>query len=298
MIGLRKSSAHPSDEALLLVVDREASLREAARVRDHVAACPACHDRMTSLEGTLTQFVALHEANVQSQPVPAGSRAHLKARLAESARARDEENSWSPAAGIRRQWASASIALLIIAASLWSMRDVTPRWLGSGPSEQFAAALPSRQLTPGATRSVRLDELCRNPETDTIPPLDAAMARQVFFEYGLPVSAQPHYELDYLITPELGGSTDIHNLWPEPYSSTSWNAHIKDQLEDHLHQMVCEGKLPLATAQADIATDWIAAYKFYFHTDQPLTSAASLEAAPGHGPGLRLRFAAAVIPQV
>ena len=31
-----------------------------------------------------------------------------------------------------------------------------------------------------------------------------------------------------------------------------------------------EGKLDLATAQRDIATDWIAAYKNYFHTDRPL----------------------------
>ncbi len=30
--------------------------------------------------------------------------------------------------------------------------------------------------------------------------------------------------------------------------------------------MVCSGKLDLSTAQRDIATDWIAAYKKYFHT--------------------------------
>jgi len=38
------------------------------------------------------------------------------------------------------------------------------------------------------------------------------------------------YEVDYLITPELGGATDIRNLWP--YGDTVWNAHVKDQLED------------------------------------------------------------------
>jgi hypothetical protein len=45
---------------------------------------------------------------------------------------------------------------------------------------------------------------------------------------------------------------------------------VKDALEDRLHSMVCEGKLDLRTAQRDIATDWIAAYKKYFHTDRPL----------------------------
>jgi hypothetical protein len=69
---------------------------------------------------------------------------------------------------------------------------------------------------------------------------------------------------------------DIHNLWPEPYSSSPWNAHVKDALEEHLHQMVCAGKLDLSTAQRDIATDWIAAYKKYFHTDKPLALSSDL----------------------
>ena len=84
-------------------------------------------------------------------------------------------------------------------------------------------------------------------------------------------NAQPRaYEVDYLITPELGGADDIRNLWPEPYSATVWNAHVKDALEDRLHQMVCTGQIDLATAQHDIATDWISAYKRYFHTERPL----------------------------
>jgi hypothetical protein len=35
--------------------------------------------------------------------------------------------------------------------------------------------------------------------------------------------------------------------------------------------MVCAGKVDLSTAQKDIASDWIAAYKKYFHTDAPLS---------------------------
>jgi hypothetical protein len=41
-------------------------------------------------------------------------------------------------------------------------------------------------------------------------------------------------------------------------------------LEEHLHQLVCAGRLDLPTAQRDIARDWIAAYKKYFHTDRPV----------------------------
>ena len=61
----------------------------------------------------------------------------------------------------------------------------------------------------------------------------------------------------------MGGAEDIHNLWPEPTSSSAWNAHVKDALEERLHQLVCAGELDLPTAQQAIATDWITAYKKY-----------------------------------
>jgi hypothetical protein len=37
---------------------------------------------------------------------------------------------------------------------------------------------------------------------------------------------------------------------------------------------VCAGTLGLATAEHDIATNWIAAYKKYFHSDHPVDSLA------------------------
>ena len=45
---------------------------------------------------------------------------------------------------------------------------------------------------------------------------------------------------------------------------------MKDALEDRLHETVCDGSLDLADAQREIATNWIGAYKKYFHTDTPL----------------------------
>ena len=41
-------------------------------------------------------------------------------------------------------------------------------------------------------------------------------------------------------------------------------------MEDRLREMVCDGSLDLAEAQHEIAANWIAAYKKYFHTDKPL----------------------------
>jgi hypothetical protein len=47
---------------------------------------------------------------------------------------------------------------------------------------------------------------------------------------------------------------------------------VKDALENRLRDMVCDGSLDLTEAQVEISSNWIAAYKKYFHTDKPLSS--------------------------
>ena len=39
-----------------------------------------------------------------------------------------------------------------------------------------------------------------------------------------------------------------------------------------MRHMVCGGQLYLAAAQHEIAVNWIAAYKKYFHTNRPLAA--------------------------
>ena len=294
MMSLRNRQAHPSDEELLLVADRECSPRRAIKIRENLAQCASCHNRMAELESALTSFIALHERTVSSMPHASdGMRHSLKAQLAaQDIRSRTETASRSshPIAW-SRQFAGACMAMLIVAGSFWLMRNIVLR---QPPSEELASALPKRKLTPGAVRAVHLDELCRNSDLSDDPPVNISIEDQVLEEYGVSVAARHGYQLDYLITPELGGSDDIHNLWPEPYSSTSWNAHVKDALEDHLHDMVCQGKLPLATAQEEIATDWIAAYKHEFNTETPLTNAATL-ASPSRHEALQLPRESATI---
>jgi hypothetical protein len=135
---------------------------------------------------------------------------------------------------------------------------------------------PDLRLTPGATVPVTAQDVCGTAAATTAPVVPVSLVQKVFQAYGVTPPRQPGaYEVDYLITPELGGSTDIRNLWPEPYRNTLWNARVKDQLEDRLHQMVCHGDLDLATAQHDISTDWIAAYRKYFHAETPVPEGSS-----------------------
>ncbi len=132
-----------------------------------------------------------------------------------------------------------------------------------------AVSIPDSRLTPGAAILVTRQAVCAQANTKN-KAVPLAIQRKVFQEYGIAGAAPQAYEVDYLVTPALGGADDIRNLWPHSYSATQWNAQVKDALEDRLREMVCDGSLDLTEAQREIAENWIAAYKKYFHTDQPL----------------------------
>jgi hypothetical protein len=163
-------------------------------------------------------------------------------------------------------WFRAAAAACVFIALTYFLSHAWP----SHPAARLVAVtVPNPSLTPGATVLVSRGEVCRESNTKN-KAVPVALRRKVFDEYGIPVGEPSAYEVDYLITPALGGADDIHNLWPQSYTATVWNAQVKDALEDHLRDLVCDGQLDLATAQREIATNWIEAYKKYFHTDQPL----------------------------
>lgn len=124
--------------------------------------------------------------------------------------------------------------------------------------------VPDSKLTPGdiiptATKEV----VCVPGYTKTVRNVPESLKKQVFQEYGIDPKSDK-FEVDHLISLELGGSNDIKNLWPQSYTTDPLNAHSKDKLEDHLHSLVCKGVITLTEAQKEIATDWVFAYKKYF----------------------------------
>jgi hypothetical protein len=140
--------------------------------------------------------------------------------------------------------------------------------------------LPDPQLTPGATLDVTTNDICVTGYTKKIRHVPIAVKRQVYREYGA-VYRRGAYEVDHLIPLELGGSNSVKNLWPESYD-IEWNARIKDELENRLHVLTCNGTVSLNEAQHAIATDWVTAYKRYFRTDHPLTPAEARRVARRH----------------
>ena len=262
--------SHLSDQELVLAVDGELPPARAEQAAAHLLECWSCRARKQEMEQAIADFVHVHRDYLDPLvPPPAGPRALLKAQLAELASTPQPRRIGWPQAFAWKQAAAAVFFSAVVAAGYyyWIPADASRRAPRSVP-----VSFPEPSLTPGAIATVDRDQICSSPEPKnrTVP---VALQRKVFEEYGIPRAEPRAYEVDYLITPALGGAEDIRNLWPQSYSSAVWNARVKDALEDRLHAMVCDGGLDLVAAQRDISSDWIAAYKKYFHTDEPLERA-------------------------
>jgi hypothetical protein len=122
---------------------------------------------------------------------------------------------------------------------------------------------PDTALTPGATLPVTVQDICTPGYSRKVRSVPAQVKRDVYRQYAVASHVAGEYEVDHLISLELGGSNSERNLWPQSYWTSPWNAHVKDKLENALHREVCAGRLPLDVAQHAIATDWIAAYRKY-----------------------------------
>lgn len=124
---------------------------------------------------------------------------------------------------------------------------------------------PDPFITPGDVfASAGLEQVCTVGYSASVRDVTEATKNKVFALYDL--KRQPGlYEVDHLVSLQLGGSNSILNLWPQHYFTQPWNAKVKDALENFLRRQVCDGKMSLAEAQKAIATDWIAAYCTYYN---------------------------------
>ncbi|MDP9114874.1 MAG: zf-HC2 domain-containing protein [Acidobacteriota bacterium] len=256
---------HLSDRHLLLNLEGELPPQEKKRVQEHLEACWKCRARARELESAIADFITLQQQELIAEASPsAGPRALLKGRLSQLP---PLSPSFPPALLSRPLATAAACGLLLL--GLFLARTASR----SGDATPLVST-PDSRLTPGAALLASRQDVCaQSSANNKIVPV--ALQKKVFEEYGIRRAQPEAYEVDYLVTPALGGADDIHNLWPHSYSATVWNAQVKDALEDRLREMVCGGSLDLSEAQREIATNWIAAYKKYFHTDQPLSNPAT-----------------------
>jgi hypothetical protein len=128
--------------------------------------------------------------------------------------------------------------------------------------------LPNPKLTPGAIFERPKEDICKPGYTKSIRNVSSADKDAVFQAYGIHHRPPGAYEVDHLISLELGGSNDRTNLWPEPMhlniNGKDEGAKAKDDLENLLHAEVCAGRLTIGGAQDAIRGDWTGAYRKYF----------------------------------
>lgn len=138
-------------------------------------------------------------------------------------------------------------------------------------------ARPDPALSPGSSASgASATDVCSPTYIQSVALASDTDRRDAFARYGLPYpAAQTQYRVDHVIPAELGGDNSPANLWPEPVTAST--ADRKNALANRLHDLVCSGAVPLATAQQQMATDWYAAWKTYV---APLSASPSPSTAP------------------
>lgn len=131
---------------------------------------------------------------------------------------------------------------------------------------QVQGPLQDMGCTPGAINpNLTKDVLCSPTfSTKSVRNVPSEEKRQVYNEYGIFSHKPGQYEVDHLISLELGGSNDIANLWPEAADPRP-GFHEKDQVENYLHDQVCREAISLQQAQQEISSNWLSVYQSMPH---------------------------------
>ena len=138
-----------------------------------------------------------------------------------------------------------------------------PRWGVQTKTSGCRAngALPDKECTPGdILPNVTKNQVCQPGYASSVRNVPTSTKTKAYRMYGITSHRPGQYEVDHLVSLELGGSNDISNLWPEAAAPTP-GFHEKDKVENYLHDQVCSGAVSLQQAQIEIATNWLNVYK-------------------------------------
>jgi hypothetical protein len=180
------------------------------RARKHLAGCQTCRARFARIEQTDAFDPRWTDAD-RPLPPAAPARARLATRMAEGSAPSAPSlaffavPNWMP----DRRWLYGAVVVVLALASglmLSGQRDLAVT-VPTGGDDVFL--LPRADLTPGATASVTLHDICGPDRYGRTQPIPATVHQTIFTRYGADYRQAAEYELDYLITPELGGVSNV-----------------------------------------------------------------------------------------
>jgi hypothetical protein len=158
------------------------------------------------------------------------------------------------------------VAIIILILILLIKLYIGPSEITLGPRTktsgcQLSRALQDRACTPGAIiKGVTREQICATGYSKEVRDVSEEEKEDVFREYGIKHHKPGQYEVDHLVSLELGGSNGIANLWPEA-AKPHPGYHEKDRVENYLHRQVCDGNMSLEEAQRQIANNWLSVYE-------------------------------------
>jgi hypothetical protein len=135
----------------------------------------------------------------------------------------------------------------------WGVQTRTSGCRVNGPFPDTACT--PGDIFPEATK----DKICEPGYARSVRNVSSSTKEKVYAAYGITSRDPGEYEMDHLVSLELGGSNDVSNLFPEAAEPRP-GFHEKDKVENYLHDQVCSGAMSLEEVQVQIATDWIGVY--------------------------------------
>jgi hypothetical protein len=124
----------------------------------------------------------------------------------------------------------------------------------NGTCQIIGGYLPDPNCTPGSIMSnATLEVICTTGYSSTVRDVSNKLKEQVYQNYGIYNRTPYQYQIDHLVSLQLGGSNSIDNLWP---METKFKKKNKDPVENCLRRKVCSGEMSLEDAQKGIANNW------------------------------------------
>jgi hypothetical protein len=160
-------------------------------------------------------------------------------------------------------WLILIVVVVRLITMYWPQLQGTPSPTSTDTVRVIPGVSPDPRLSPGDVLTTNVSQICQPGYTKTVRNVPSELKKQIYQEYGITRHKPGEYEIDHIISLELGGSNSARNLFPQSFKLHPLNAHVKDELENKLHEMICTGKIPIQTAQQEIAHDWISAYQKY-----------------------------------
>lgn len=136
----------------------------------------------------------------------------------------------------------------------WESHDIRARTQAFGCLAQDN--LPDEACTPGAIfPTVVTEEICVPGYSRKARKVSSSQKERIYAAYGIKTHTVGEYNIDHLISLQLGGSNEDANLWPEAAEPRP-GYHEKIKVENFLHAALCKGDITLSEAQRLVSQHW------------------------------------------